>query len=716
MEIVKLNISGMHCSACSATIEKNLQKIPSITNIKINAISGHSKIAFDNTKISKEEIASLITSYGFPTSLDDSKAQEVAYIKGLKQRLFVAIPLFLGIFLLHMGGFHSAWSGALQLILASVVQFYCGYPFYKGAKSFLKTKSADMNVLIALGTSVAYVYSLYLFALGGSVDFEDGFYFEGSSAVICFVLVGEYLKANAKKRASDGVAMLASILPTQARLKLESNLTKWVAIDGIQKGDVCLVLSGEKIPLDGVVLSGKAEVSSAHINGEELPKLVESGAEVVGGSLVLNGELTIEATKDANAFFVYEMLDLLELSQSQKPAIGRIADKIASVFVPSVVAISLLAFVVWLALGKGLAFALSIAACVLVISCPCALGLATPLAIVCASMRAKGLEILIKSPEIYEKAGQIQTIIFDKTGTLTKGEIVVKECKVFTQKGEDFVKSIAKTLQHNNPHPIAKAILEFTKESKMLELESKEYTIAKGVKGEILGASYYFGQLEWVETCAKVSTLKNENAIALARENELLALFYLQDSIKENAKATINALKKRAITPVILSGDNAQSVEKVAKELGIREYFASIAPVQKAQIVAEFAKKGGVCFVGDGINDALALREASFGISFIDATQLAQEVGDVLLLKNDLWGIVEVFDLANVTLRNIKENLFFAYVYNIVLIPIAAGVLYPLFGIVLQPAFAGAAMALSSLSVVSNALRISKIRLEKCEK
>ncbi|MBX7490536.1 heavy metal translocating P-type ATPase [Helicobacter turcicus] len=727
MDKVKLNISGMHCSACSASIEKNLQKIPAITNIKINAISGRAKIAFDGTKISAEEIIDLITSYGFPASFDDSKAEEIAYIKNLKQRLLVAIPLFLGIFVLHMGGFHSVWSGVLQLLLASVVQFYCGYPFYKGAKSFLKTKSADMNVLIALGTSVAYVYSVYLFALG-----ESGFYFEGSSAVICFVLVGEYLKSSAKKKASDGVAMLASILPTQARLvELESktdsatklNLQsatqeniRWIAIDAIKKGDVCLVLSGEKIPLDGVVLSGKAEVSSAHINGEELPKVIECGAEVVGGSLVLNGELEIRANKDANAFFVYEMLDLLELSQSQKPPIGRLADKIASVFVPSVVLISVLAFAIWLVLGKDLAFALSIAASVLVISCPCALGLATPLAIVCASVRAKSLEILIKTPNIYEKAQEIKTIVFDKTGTLTKGEIAVKECKVLTQKGEEFVKSVAKTLQQNNPHPIAKAILEFAKDSVTLPLNAREYEIAKGVKGEINGEKYYFGQLEWVESCTKVSIKKGENAIALASESEILALFYLQDSIKESARATINALKKRGIVPIILSGDNTQSVEKVAKELGITEFFASISPLQKAEIVAELAKKGNVCFVGDGINDALALKEASFGISFIEATQLAQEVGDVLLLKNNLWGIVEVFDLSSATLHNIKENLFFAYVYNIVLIPIAAGVLYPWLGIVMQPAFAGAAMALSSLSVVGNALRISKIRLEKCEK
>ena len=702
MKVVKLNISGMHCSACSATIDKNLQKIPSITNIKINAISGLAKIAYDETQITESQIAELITSYGFPASLDNSKALEIAYIKGLKRRLWVAIPLFLAIFALHMGGFHAVWSAVVQWILASVVQFYCGLPFYQGAKSFFKTKSADMNVLIALGTSVAYVYSVYLFFSGA-----EGFYFEGSSAVICFVLVGEYLKSSAKKQAGDAMETLASILPQKARI---AESQEWIEASAIKKGDVCLALSGEKIPLDGVVVGGEAEVSSAHINGEELPKLVSVGAEVVGGSLILNGELTIQATKDSSAFFVYEMLDLLELSQSQKPPIGRLADKIASIFVPSVVLLSLLAFIVWFFVERDLAFALSIAACVLVISCPCALGLAVPLAIVCASMRAKKAEILIKNPDVYEKAKKVQTIVFDKTGTLTKGEIAVKECEIFTE-NKNMILSLAKALQTNNPHPIAKAVLNFTHNVESLSLDSRAYTIAKGVKGEFGGEMYYFGQLEWVESCANITIKDKENAIVLAKNGVLLALFYLQDSIKENAKATIDALRLRGITTIILSGDNATSVAKVAEELGVAQYFAGVTPTQKADKVAQLAQNGDVCFIGDGINDALALKEASFGISFIEATQLAQEVGDVLLLKNDLWGIVEVFDIANATLKNIRQNLFFAYIYNIVLIPLAAGVLYPYFGIVLQPAFAGAAMAASSLSVVTNALRISSLRL-----
>lgn len=294
---------------------------------------------------------------------------------------------------------------------------------------------------------------------------------------------------------------------------------------------------------------------------------------------------------------------------------------------------------------------------------------------------------------------------------------MICDCKILSQTlSYDFVSSLACAMQKNNPHPIARAILDFAKDSTPIPLESKTYEIGKGVQAVFEGMSYSLGSLEWVESLCK-TTLRDfprENCIALGNSKEILALFYLQDSIKENAKATIKALRLRGIESVILSGDNEASVAKIAQTLGISKFFAGVNPEEKANVIVELAQKGAVCFVGDGINDALALKSASFGISFVQATELAQEVGDVLLLKENLWGIVEVFDIANATLKNIRENLFFAYVYNIVLIPIAAGVLYPHFGIVLQPAFAGAAMAFSSLSVVSNALRISRLRLENC--
>lgn len=704
VKIAKLHIDGMHCSACSASIQNNLEKNPSILNTKINAISGKAKISYEESQISENKIIELITSYGFPASKDNSKEREMAYIQGLKMRLLVAIPCFLVIFVLHMGGFHNFWSSAVEIILATIAQIYCAMPFYKGSMSFFKTKVADMNVLIALGSSVAYLYSVYLFFSGAK-----GYYFEGSASVICFVLLGEYLKSKAKKSASEELEVLAKILPPKARL-LKEDKKEWVAINTIKKGDKCLVVSGEKIPLDGKILRGEAEVSSAHINGEELPSVLREGDEVIGGSVVINGEIIVESSKDSSDFFVYEMLDLLELSQTQKPPIGLLADKIASIFVPCIVLLALVAFLFWL--QEGFAFALSIAASILVVSCPCALGLAVPLAIVCASMRAKRNEVLIKSPDIYEKAKQIKFMVFDKTGTLTEGKIIVEDADIFGDKKE--ILSLCNAMQEDNPHPIGKAILEYTKEfTAPVVLQKKEYLITKGVKALFNQEEYYLGSLAWIqEILGKKDIVKQEEGVvALCNKKELLAVFYLKDSLRKDAKEVIDCIKNLGIVPVILSGDNLASVEKIAHELGIKEYFAQTTPLQKSQKIGELKKIGGVCFVGDGINDALALEESSFGISFASATELAKEIGDVLLLKDDLKGIVEVFKISFATLKNIKENLFFAYVYNVVLIPIAAGVLYPFVGIVLQPSLAGAAMAFSSVSVVLNALRISRLKL-----
>ncbi|MDE5602384.1 MAG: cadmium-translocating P-type ATPase [Helicobacter sp.] len=703
VKTAKLHIDGMHCSACSVSIQNNLEKNSSILNVKINAISGKAKISYEESQISEQRIIELITSYGFPASKDNSKEREIAYIQGLKTRLLVAIPCFFVIFVLHMGGFHSFWSSIMQFLLASIAQIYCAMPFYKGSMSFFKTKVADMNVLIALGSSVTYLYSVYLFFSGAK-----GFYFEGSASVICFVLLGEYLKSKAKKSASEELEVLAKILPPKARLFKEDK-KEWVAINTIKKGDKCLVVSGEKIPLDGKIIEGEAEVSSAHINGEELPNVLRGGDEVIAGSVVINGEIIVESLKDSSDFFVYEMLDLLELSQTQKPPIGLLADKIASVFVPCIVLFALVAFFFWL--QEGFAFALSIAASILVVSCPCALGLAVPLAIVCASMRAKRNEILIKSSDVYEKAKEIKFIVFDKTGTLTKGEIIVENADIFGDKKQ--ILSLARAMQEDNPHPIGKAILEYAKESPPLVLERKEYFIARGIEAVFNEEEYYLGSLAWIQEILGKKNLatKEEGVVALCSKKELLAVFYLKDTLRQDAKVVMDSLKNLGIVPIILSGDNLASVEKVARELGIKEYFAQTTPLQKSQKIIELRKLGGVCFVGDGINDALALQESSFGISFVGATELAKEVGDVLLLKEDLKGIVEVFQISFATLKNIKENLFFAYVYNLVLIPIAAGVLYPFVGIVLQPSFAGAAMAFSSVSVVLNALRISRLKL-----
>lgn len=706
MEVARLSIGGMHCSACSSTIEKNLLKLESIKNVKINVVSGKAKISHENS-INTQEIINLINSYGFSASVDNSKELEIKYINDLKKRFFVAVPCFLVIFILHMSGWHSSMSALLQLLFASFVQFYCAYPFYKASLSVFKTKSADMNVLIALGTSVAYFYSLYLFFY----DFGDGYYFEGSSSIICFVLFGEYIKSKAKKNANDELGLLTQILPQKARILKDNNQT-FIDISDIKKGDKCLVIGGEKIPLDGVILSGEAEVSSTHINGEEMPRNLKVGDLVVAGSVVYHGEIMVESTKDSSEFFVYEMLDLLELSHVKKPKIGILADKIASIFVPLVLLISMVAFMFWVSIGYSPIFALSIAACILVVSCPCALGLAVPLAIVCASIRAKRDDILIKTPEIYEKTKDIKYIAFDKTGTLTRGEIMVKDFFILESSYDQLeILKIAKAMQENNPHPIAKAILNFTNNYESCTLDKKEYFVAKGIKASVRGEEYYFGALDWV--CSQVNcefSGARNNAVAFGNSSKIIAVFYLSDSIRDEAYDVVKWLKRENITPVILSGDNEESVRNVAKELKIDEFYFNLAPTKKVEKIIELNKSGGVCFVGDGINDALALKEASFGISFVGATELAKEVGDVLLLKNSLKGIVSVFKISKQTLKNIQQNLFFAYIYNIVLIPVAFGILYP-FGILLTPTLAGMAMAFSSISVVSNALRILRFNL-----
>ena len=332
-----------------------------------------------------------------------------------------------------------------------------------------------------------------------------------------------------------------------------------------------MVVGGEKIPLDGKIIKGNAEVSSAHINGEELPKILGVGSEVVGGSLVLNGEIVVESLKDSNEFFVYEMLDLLELSQTQKPPIGKMADKIASIFVPSIVVLSVVAFFFWWMMGEGFAFSLSIAAAILVVSCPCALGLAVPLAIVCASMRAKKSEILIKTPEVYERAREIKTIVFDKTGTLTKGEISIKNAE-FISHDSNLIVSLCYAMQENNPHPIAKAFVEYLKAKKeRIVLEEKEYIIAKGVRAKYANDEYFLGSLEWIETIIdKKITQNRENVIAFSNKSEILALFYLQDSIKEGAREMVESLQNIGIESVILSGDNVESVKRLLKISGLQ--------------------------------------------------------------------------------------------------------------------------------------------------
>lgn len=717
MEVIKLEIEGMHCSACAEGIISNLSKEAGIVGVAVNAVTGKGRVKYEESTTSKETILRLVNSYGFEAREDRGAAQEERALKLLARRFFFSLPLFLIIFTLHMFFPHTAPYLYAQFGLATLVQFVGGAGFYSGLVSLWRTKKADMNLLIVLGTSSAYLFSCaVLFAPWLFPSSEMGLYFEGSAAVITFVLLGEWLKAKAKARSSEGVKLLASLLPAKATIKTQEGIAQEVALESLQAGDVCLIKAGEKIPLDGEILKGEAEVDSSHISGESLPLLRTAGEGVIGGSIVVNGYLEVKVLKSAKESLVYEMIDRLEEAQNQKPPIGKLADRIAAVFVPSVVALSLLTLLLWLYFHGGVEQAFLASVVVLIISCPCALGLATPISIVSAISRASRLGILIKNPDIIEKSAGIRRVIFDKTGTLTQGELAVEEARFFGAIPEDFYSKLA-ALERSSSHPISRAILDYAmKENpKTSELEAVKNHIGKGLEGSIRGERIIAGNRRLMEESGVMIPQDEGNLAGLSRvyvalEGRIVAILGLGDRLREGAEETLGWLKAHGIAPVIVSGDSQAAVAHWAERLGIGEYYAEVLPQEKHGIVKNLRQSGGVAFVGDGVNDALALEEADIGIALSGGTEIAQESGDILLLGEGLGGVAQALGLCTMALKNIKQNLFFAYIYNAILIPVAAGALYPWFGILLKPSLAGAAMAFSSVSVVSNALRIGRWR------
>lgn len=717
METVKLKIDGMHCSACAEGIISNLKKEQGILDVSVNAITGKGRVKFEESHLSSEKIASLVSSYGFPAKEENLSANEEDELRTLRQAFFISLPLFLAIFVLHMFMPHSALNHYTQAILATIVQFVGGAIFYRGALSSLKTHNADMNLLIVLGTSSAYIYSL-IALFGFFSDSSMGLYFEGSSAVITFVLLGEWLKSRAKKRSSENVRLLATLLPEHARV-LHDGTEYTLPTCQINAGEICVIKAGEKIPLDGEIILGEAEVDSSHISGEYLPQYKKSGESVIGGSVLVNGFLHVKVSKNAKESLLFEMVDMLEEAQNQKPPIGKLADKIASIFVPSVVAISILTLLIWLLLDGDHERAFLASVAVLIISCPCALGLATPISLVSAISRAAKEGILIKNPDIIEKSSDVKYVVFDKTGTLTKGELVVDKV-IFEDTIPTGVLEMIKLSESKSSHPISKALLAWassqSKESNdtTVELSSFENVIGEGIIARFGNAELAVGNLKLMERLGilvkKPNNLNGLSVVYASFAGTHIASFGLLDSLRDEALESVDYFKCAGITPVILSGDSNESVGALANRLGIETFYAEVLPKDKHITIQNLRKNGGVIFIGDGVNDTLALEESDIGIALSSGTAIAQESGDVLLLNNDLRGICKTYELCNFALKNIKQNLFFAYIYNMILIPVAAGVLFPFFGVLLKPSLAGAAMAFSSVSVVGNALKIGRMK------
>jgi len=611
-----------------------------------------------------------------------------------------------------------------QFIIASIIQFYGGYEFYKSSFMSLKNRLADMNLLVFLGTFSAYFYSI-LVLLFPSFFPENmrHVYFEGSSAIITFVLLGRYLEQKSKLKATDFMKNLLSLKPTYATIIVDGKEYQ-VKAENIVKGDIIIVRPGDKIPVDGIIIEGQTEVEQSFLTGESNLVYKKEGDEVLGGSINKVGVIKIKATKNAKDSVLNQIINLLLDAQSKKPKIGQLADRISQVFVPSVLIFAIIVFNIWYYLGYPLNFAFTTALAVLVIACPCALGLATPIAIVNIVGRAAKEGILIKNPEVIENLKDIGIVIFDKTGTLTEGKFQVVDTLYKGSKEElEMILSLEKDINH----PISQSIVNFMKENgfNFVNISQKQILAGRGITGIFDNKNLYIGNKKLFEEIGiNISDefleflKKNEEngytVIFGAVDDRIVLALAVSDSIKKEAFEVLKWFKNKGVKTVLLTGDNEKVAKNVAKTLGIDEVYWQLTPIDKYKFIKNLKSdyEKSIVFVGDGINDAPAMAECDVGIAVESASDITKDAGDIILLNSNLKGVIKAVVLAEKGLKITKQNLFWAYVYNLIGIPVAAGFLYPIFGTLLNPMYAGMAMAFSSITVVLNALRLRRISLE----
>ncbi len=563
-----------------------------------------------------------------------------------------------------------------------------------------------MNLLVALGTSVAYFYSV-LVLLFPELFPEDmrHLYFDSSSAIITFVLLGRYLETRSRRKATEFMKKLLSLKPQKTRIIVDGKEVE-VPAENLVKGDIVLVKAGDKIPADGTVIEGEGEVNEATITGESIPVYKTKGDKVISGTILINGFLQFKAEKSGKESTLYQIIRLLLQAQSKKPPIGRLADKITAYFVPLILIVAIVVFDVWFVFADNLQYALLSSVSVLVIACPCALGLATPIAIVSAVGRGSKEGILIKNPEVLEVIKDINVVVFDKTGTLTKGKFKVVDTNI---KDTETLRLIVSAEKLSN-HPLSKAIVEHCKKHGIKPENPEEFKVlaGKGIYAQVNGKKVLIGNEKLLQRLEKNNIPEQEGTVLYVNiDGEYKGYFILENEVKEEAKKVVEFFKNRGIKTVLLTGDNEKTARKVSSDLGIEEFVYGMLPEDKYRYIEKLQKDGNkVMFVGDGVNDAPAMGKSDVGIAVGTGTDIAKEAGDIILLNDNLYNVVKAYRISEEGLKVIKQNLFWAYIYNVIGIPVAAGILYPVGGILLKPVFAGIAMSMSSVSVVMNALRL----------
>ncbi|MFH1917462.1 MAG: heavy metal translocating P-type ATPase [Nanoarchaeota archaeon] len=726
MKQTNLAITGMHCASCATLINRSLTKLPGVKEANVNYSTAKASVEYDEKVVDETLLIEAVKKRGYGAIIanDEDFSQhekrQQAYITQLRRLLvfssIFAIPAFIIGMVFMWIHIDIPYKQYFLFLLATPVQFYAGRQFYTSAWISLKNKTANMDTLIAIGTSAAYFYSVYLVFFAGQMEQ----YFEISAILITLVLLGKFFEERAKGKTSEAIKKLMGLSPKTA-IVIRKGIEEKIPIEEVVLGDVIIVKPGEKIAVDGIVVVGNSSVDESMLTGESLPVEKKKDDQIFGATINKHGSFTFKATNVGKDTTLAHIIKLIQDAQGKKAPIQKFADVISAYFVPIVIGISLLTLGLWyFAFGKTFSFALIAAVSVVVIACPCALGLATPTAIMVGTGKGARKGILIKGGDALETAHKLKYIIFDKTGTITNGKPEVTEVIPFSGIEKELL-ILAASIEKQSEHPLAEAIVEHAKDMTLKKTTGFSAVPGHGVIANISGHQYSFGNMKLMQQKKiTITNLQKETiqklesegkTVMLLAEKKLLGMIAVADTIKESSKDAVSQLKKMGLDVYMITGDNERTAKAIALQAGITNIFSEVLPQDKANYVKQLQEKGRVAMVGDGINDAPALAAADIGIAMGSGTDVAMETGNIVLMRNDLLDVARAIKLSKQTMGKIKQNLFWALAYNVALIPLAAGILYPFTGWLLSPVLAGAAMAASSVSVVTNSLLLKYTRL-----
>ena len=776
----RFDVTGMTCSACSSHVEKSVSKLTGVENVSVNLLTNSMQVEFDENKLDTAGIIKAVEDAGYGAAVKDEHAKSGAKtsgqsdsqensglsaveqnVKNMKKRLIVSLIFWIPLMYVSMGHMIYQWlnipmppftmnflHGNENAITYAFTQFLLLLPilianhkYFKNGFKTLWHRSPNMDSLIAIGAGAAILYGIFaIYRIGYAMGHGDmmvvhqyahDLYFESAGTILTLITIGKYLETKSKGKTSEAITKLLNLAPKTVTV-VRDGVEQVVDAADVGKGEIFLVKPGESVAVDGIVLEGKSSFDESAITGESIPVPKQEGDAIVSASMNKSGLIRAKATKVGEDTTIAQIIRLVEEASSSKAPIAKMADKIAGVFVPTVITIALITGVIWLISGATFEFAMSTAIAVLVISCPCALGLATPVAIMVGTGKGAENGILIKSGDALETAHQIDTVVLDKTGTITQGKPVVTDIICAAGKSADKTQllQIAGSLEKGSEHPLAEAIVNYcvTNNISLEKVTDFNALFGKGIEGTVSGTHYYAGNEKMMEEKGISLSAEQKNQIRelakqgrtpllFADENQFLGIVAVADVVKPTSKEAVQKFRDYGIHVIMLTGDNEVTAQAIKEQVGIDEVIAGVLPTQKEEKISALKQAGHkVAMIGDGVNDAPALASADVGIAIGAGTDVAIESADIVLMKNDLLDAVGAVKLSKAVIRNIKENLFWAFFYNSIGIPLAAGVLYPLFQIKLNPMFGAAAMSLSSVCVVSNALRLRWVKLHDAKK